>query len=324
MKYFKTSLFILISVISIFGVAIAGTLTPSSAPAATLITLNDLYQKVLNNSYVISVHSFNPTLGPASTNNSLQNIWNIIPMINSGNIISGYNVLGVSGTYNISSLTPDKVATGTVYGLGQVGTRVTLSSAKNITAFSFSSPSVSGTINQSSHTISLTVPFGTNVTSLTPNISVSANATVSSSTGVAKNFTNPVTYIVTAQDLSTQNYLITVTIAPDPFPTWSYGINGLRWSPDQGSMTWNNAISYCSGLGSGSRLPGQYELEDALANQFINASSSPGGFVAYNTEWSIDEWYGNGVCSYGRSLPTPNVYTATRPKTDLYPVRCVH
>ena len=60
--------------------------------------------------------------------------------------------------------------------------------------------------------VTLTVPYGTNPSSLTPTI-VHTGASVSPASGVAKDFTNPVTYTVTAADGSTKAYTVTVTVA---------------------------------------------------------------------------------------------------------------
>ncbi|MFA4836014.1 MAG: Ig-like domain-containing protein [Dehalococcoidia bacterium] len=46
------------------------------------------------------------------------------------------------------------------------GGGVTLSSAKAITAFDFTTPAVTGVINEAAKTIAVTVPFGTNLTAL--------------------------------------------------------------------------------------------------------------------------------------------------------------
>lgn len=63
--------------------------------------------------------------------------------------------------------------------------------------------------------ITVTVPYGTNVTSLTPTITVSAGATVSPASGIAKDFTSPVTYTVTAEDgTTTKAYTVTVVVTP--------------------------------------------------------------------------------------------------------------
>jgi hypothetical protein len=87
--------------------------------------------------------------------------------------------------------------------------------AKEITAFSFASPPVVGEINESAKTIAIKVPSGTDVTKLTPTITVSEKATVSPASGVAQNFTNPVRYTVTAEDGSTASYTVTVKISDD-------------------------------------------------------------------------------------------------------------
>ena len=85
------------------------------------------------------------------------------------------------------------------------------SSAKAITSFVIGSST--GTIDETAHTVALTVPFGTVVASLSPTIVVSDKATVDPASGVAQDFTNSVTYTVTAEDSSTQAYIVTVTVA---------------------------------------------------------------------------------------------------------------
>jgi alpha-tubulin suppressor-like RCC1 family protein/fibronectin type 3 domain-containing protein len=86
--------------------------------------------------------------------------------------------------------------------------------AKAITAFSFASPAAVGTVNETAHTVTLNVPYGTDVTSLTPTIT-HTGAGVSPNSGVAQDFTGPVTYTVTAADGSTQPYAVTVQVASD-------------------------------------------------------------------------------------------------------------
>jgi len=92
--------------------------------------------------------------------------------------------------------------------------------AKALTAFSFQglAPPVTGTINEAAHTIALTVPAGTSLTALVATFtstgtSVRVGATPQVSGTTPNNFTSPVTYTVTAADASTQNYVVTVTIA---------------------------------------------------------------------------------------------------------------
>jgi hypothetical protein len=95
--------------------------------------------------------------------------------------------------------------------------------AKEITAFSFETANNAGLSADvvaviSGTSISATVPFGTNVSALVATFSTSgANVTVNAVTQVsgttANDFTNPVSYLVTAADNSTQTYTVTVTIA---------------------------------------------------------------------------------------------------------------
>ncbi len=83
------------------------------------------------------------------------------------------------------------------------------SSAKDITRFTLAG--VDGAIAGTN--IAVTVPTGTDVTSLAPTI-VSTGASVSPASSVAQDFTTPVAYTVTAVDNSTRTYTVTVTVAP--------------------------------------------------------------------------------------------------------------
>ncbi|WP_222708728.1 DUF5018 domain-containing protein, partial [Paenibacillus sp. N3.4] len=95
---------------------------------------------------------------------------------------------------------------------------IAASSAKDLSAFSFEGlqPAVVGTINGTN--IALTVPHGTSVTSLVATYTSSAVSTVkvgmtAQVSGTTVNdFTSPVTYTVTAEDGTTKNYTVTVTV----------------------------------------------------------------------------------------------------------------
>ncbi|MEK7811854.1 MAG: hypothetical protein AAB278_08590, partial [Pseudomonadota bacterium] len=93
---------------------------------------------------------------------------------------------------------------------------VASSSAKAITAYSLAG--VTGTINESAKTISVTMPSGTAVTALVATFSstgavVNAGAVAQTSGTTANDFTSPVAYTVTAADSSTAIYTVTVTVA---------------------------------------------------------------------------------------------------------------
>jgi hypothetical protein len=102
--------------------------------------------------------------------------------------------------------------------------------------FSALSPEVIGTITEADKKISLTVPFGTDVTALSPTISISEKATVSPASGSAQNFTNAVTYVVTAEDGTTQSYTATVTVSDPPASTGKsitlFKFAGLEFDPE--------------------------------------------------------------------------------------------
>ena len=90
------------------------------------------------------------------------------------------------------------------------------SSAKAITAYSVSG--ATGTIDETAKAISVSLPFGTNVTALvatftTTGASVKVGSTAQVSGTTPNNFTSPVQYIVTAADSSTATYTVTVTVA---------------------------------------------------------------------------------------------------------------
>ena len=94
---------------------------------------------------------------------------------------------------------------------------VVLSNEKAITAFSFTSPAVTGVIDEESKTIAVTVPAETDVTALVATFTASASATVEVGTTeqvsgtTANDFTSAVSYTVTAEDLTTETYVVTVT-----------------------------------------------------------------------------------------------------------------
>ena len=89
------------------------------------------------------------------------------------------------------------------------------SSEKQITDFRIDrttvSPLISASINQSTRKITAFMPTNTDLTKLTPLITISDKAKVSPTSGVAQDFTNSVKYKVTAQDGSTQEYEVQIS-----------------------------------------------------------------------------------------------------------------
>lgn len=87
----------------------------------------------------------------------------------------------------------------------------TLSSEKEILTYSIPNQIGSSTINPANATVDITMPFGTDVTSLLPSFTISPGAMSNVATGIAQNFTSPVMQTVTAQDGSTKAWTINVS-----------------------------------------------------------------------------------------------------------------
>ena len=83
-------------------------------------------------------------------------------------------------------------------------------------------PPVDSDIDEDNN-ITATVPARTDLTALVPTIVISEDATISPASGAAQDFTEPVTYTVTAEDGTTQEY--TVTITPTISAVWEKNLN---------------------------------------------------------------------------------------------------
>ncbi len=77
---------------------------------------------------------------------------------------------------------------------------------------SFTIDDVDGVINEATKMVVVTMPEGTDVFQLVPTIEVSEGATVNPASGEAQDFTNPVTYTVTAKNSTTAAYTVTVIV----------------------------------------------------------------------------------------------------------------
>lgn len=100
------------------------------------------------------------------------------------------------------------------------------SSEKRILSFRFASLDLNATIDESTKEIKVTVPMGTDVSALVPTITVSMGASIDPVSGVSIDFTQPVTYTVTAEDGSQASYtaIVTVDMPENPF----FGVWGVE------------------------------------------------------------------------------------------------
>jgi uncharacterized protein (TIGR02145 family) len=127
----------------------------------------------------------------------------------------------IGTTIQVSGTTPNTFTAPVTYTVNAadgttrdyiVTVNVAQNPAKAITAFSFTNLSAIGVIDTGSKMIVVNVPSGTPVTALIPTI-IHTGASISPLTGVAQNFSNLVTYTVTAADGTTQPYVVSVVVA---------------------------------------------------------------------------------------------------------------
>lgn len=148
----------------------------------------------------------------------------------------------VGSTVQVSGVTVNNFSIPVVYTVNAadgttqnytVTVTVASSSAKALSSFAIVSPPAPGVIDETAKTVSVTVPFGTDVTALTATFTTTgAGVTVGGTaqvSGITTNdFTNSVEYAVRAADGSIAKYTVTVTVAPSSAKAiTSYSILGV-------------------------------------------------------------------------------------------------
>ena len=89
-------------------------------------------------------------------------------------------------------------------------------SEKALVSFTIPGQAGESVIDEAAHTVTVTMPAGTDLTALTPEITVSAGASVSPASGVEQDFTNGAAYTVTAEDGTSQTYTVSVVLESAP------------------------------------------------------------------------------------------------------------
>ena len=93
------------------------------------------------------------------------------------------------------------------------------STAKDLLTFGTNiagSSAVIHTTSSTTGTVAWSVPYGTGLTILAPVYTASFGASGNPVSGTSRNFATPQTYTLTAQDLSTKVYTVTVSVLPNP------------------------------------------------------------------------------------------------------------
>lgn len=117
-----------------------------------------------------------------------------------------------------------------------------VSSAAEITAFSLPNQIGNATIESATATIRVNMPLGSNVANIVPSVlTISANARITPTPSVARNFSSPVTYTVTAQDSTTTKIW---TVAVNFIASSEKEITAFELAPNQvGSAVINSAAA---------------------------------------------------------------------------------
>ena len=161
---------------------------------------------------------------------------------------------------------------------------VTPSSSTDIVTFTLAEQTGAATINSVTHTISIEVIGGTNVTSLTPTITLSEAATIDPLSGIAGNFTNPVVYTVTAEDAVTEQAWTITVIVGISLPVVSTGTSYLSFLTSISAMVNGNV----------------YESEGTVTVYGACFSTSVNPTIANNkVEYVFDEFGFHNIPIYG-------------------------
>ena len=133
---------------------------------------------------------------------------------------------------------------------------VTSDSSKSITNFFFDALGATGVIDEGALTIDITVPYGTDVTALQASfvstgvlVEVSGVEQISGTT--SNDFTFPVTYVITAENGTTQDYTVTVTVETPPsaekfITDFSFDALGATGVIDEGALTIDVTVPYAT------------------------------------------------------------------------------
>jgi len=114
---------VLISLLAVFTIAKAGSLSPTADPAATSYTLEDIYNRInTNTTATVGNHVLSTTTSPVASFYTLTQIYDAIPTIDTEKVLTGTSYLGTAGTWDASNLTNALVKLGTTYSTSSTGT----------------------------------------------------------------------------------------------------------------------------------------------------------------------------------------------------------
>ncbi|NOY37839.1 MAG: T9SS type A sorting domain-containing protein [Chlorobi bacterium] len=208
------------------------------------------------------------------------------------------------------------------------------STETDITSFVLAEATGPAVIDTTAHTVTAEVAFGTDLTVLVPTIEISAGATVNPASGAVTDFTNPVTYTVTAQDgTTTQDWTVTVTAFEPPTVT----IHDIQYTTDpSGDSPYKGQMVRTSGIVTAINI-----YQSAFKGYFLqDAAAAWNGIYVYDPDHdttqigdsvtivaTVDEYYnltelksvaGYTTVSTGNTLPGPVSLTTGEASTEQW------
>jgi hypothetical protein len=190
------------------------------------------------------------------------------------------------------------------------------STEKDITSFSFLTVDNAGLTADVDATVSgtaitATVPFGTDVTALiatfaTTGTKVSVGGIVQTSGATANNFSTQVNYTVTAADLSTKSYTVTVAIAPSP----AKDITSFQFLTVHNSGLTANVTATITGTAIAATVPFGTDVTKLVASFATTGASVAVGTVVQTSNVTANNF----------TMPVAYVVTAADGSTQMYTV----
>lgn len=268
----------------------------------------------------ITTFSIDGSLGVQSGNNSF-----VVKMpygVQLGNLVARFNTTGakvqIGDIVQVNGVSINDFSTSindpiiyTVYAADgstrnyRIYVMNNLNSAKSILHFSLNGNDITTQINESEHTISALLPYGTDLKSLMVDFgltgaSISRNSeSTPLQSGYIQDFTNPVTYTVYAADGSTQNYVITVTTALSPAKDLTaFSINGLNGvvSGNTFSVTLPygtnlaSLVANYSTTGATVKIGNATQVSGGTVNNFSSSTTKPITYTVYAADGSSQDY----------------------------------
>ncbi len=174
--------------------------------------------------------------------------------------------------------------------------------------------------------ISITVPYGTDVSAFAPTYTLSYGATCVLNSGSTQNFTNPVHYVVTATNNSTKDYTVTVNVNPIPDPQFTLTAPSI-WDGRQ-EITVQATVTNAALLAStgGTNLNYKWSVDGIAAAQTSVAGTMTLTFAQGNGPMTVTLVMDNGGRPTSQTVtinvqqPTNEAWVQRTPDIDEKPV----